>query len=186
MDSWRAISDWLSPEVLSTANVLIFSLFGPVGIDRGLALVFGLGLLILVPFASTTLSYKKGKTTRDIERKDRFAIYESWLPYFLFGAFLFLIVGSHLLFVLAIGFAEVTALLWFLNKFTKASLHAGGVAGGVTPILFVFGWEWAWLYLLVALVGFSRVKLKKHTVIQVVLGAVAGAFCTALVYAVLL
>ncbi len=65
----------------------------------------------------------------------------------------------------------------------KISVHAAVAAGTVVVLTLVFGPALGILWLLVALVGWSRVALGDHTVGQVVGGALAGGVVAAVVFA---
>ncbi len=65
----------------------------------------------------------------------------------------------------------------------KISVHAAVAAGTVVVLTLVFGPALGVLWLLVVLVGWSRVALGDHTVGQVVGGALAGGLVAAVVFA---
>jgi len=69
--------------------------------------------------------------------------------------------------ILALIFTVVTT-KW------KVSVHAGVNVALATYVVLVWGINWWWLYGLVVLVGWSRVKLGRHKMMQVVLGAALG------------
>lgn len=62
-----------------------------------------------------------------------------------------------------------------INLFmSKISIHTGGIAGLVTVLIILFG-RGAWpALLLVPLVGWSRIVLGRHTIRQVITGALAA------------
>lgn len=57
-----------------------------------------------------------------------------------------------------------------INYFWKISLHTAFVAAAVAVLLFVYGANAAWSSLIVPLVGWSRIVLKQHNVLQVTAG----------------
>jgi membrane-associated phospholipid phosphatase len=57
-----------------------------------------------------------------------------------------------------------------INYFWKISLHTAFVAAAVTVMLFVYGTGAVWSSLIVPLVGWSRIVLKQHNVLQVAAG----------------
>jgi membrane-associated phospholipid phosphatase len=65
----------------------------------------------------------------------------------------------------------------------KISVHAAVAAGTVVVLTLVFGPALSILWLLVGLLGWSRVALGDHTVGQVIGGALAGGVVAALVFA---
>ena len=67
----------------------------------------------------------------------------------------------------------------------KISLHAGVAGSAAMCACALFGW-WLWpVWLLVAAVGWSRVKLRDHTLAQVVAGTAIGAASATVVFMVL-
>ena len=67
----------------------------------------------------------------------------------------------------------------------KISIHCAVASGSVAILAFIYGPFVLAGYLLVALLGWSRVALKDHTVAQVVGGTILGALASVLAYAVL-
>lgn len=67
-----------------------------------------------------------------------------------------------------------TLIIVFINKYWKISVHAMGAAGPAAAIIFIFGWIGLLMFAVVAIVGWSRVKLKCHSISQVFAGALFG------------
>lgn len=70
-------------------------------------------------------------------------------------------------------------IVYIINKYWKISVHSMGVAGPTTALVFAFGPAGSILGLILPLVMWSRVYLKRHTVTQVIAGAVLGFLLTA-------
>ena len=84
-------------------------------------------------------------------------------------------VGSPILITLLMFcYASNTLVLLAINLSWKASAHAMGVAGPTMALVFGFGAPGALLSLLLPFVGWSRVRLKAHTLSQVAVGAALG------------
>jgi membrane-associated phospholipid phosphatase len=66
----------------------------------------------------------------------------------------------------------------------KISIHAGGAAGAATVMALLYGARALPLLFGVALIGWSRVALGKHTWLQVVAGAAISIVITALVFGI--
>ena len=88
--------------------------------------------------------------------------------------------------VVMFGFFAGTLFLFFINLYWKISIHAMGIAGPTTVLVFVFGYWGVLLGLLLPPVIWSRVYLKKHTVAQAITGAVLGFVLTAVMLSLLL
>ncbi|MHB8578802.1 MAG: phosphatase PAP2 family protein [Ignavibacteriaceae bacterium] len=67
-----------------------------------------------------------------------------------------------------------TLIIVFINKYWKISVHAMGAAGPTAALVFIFGWIGLSMLIIVALVGWSRIKLRCHSVSQVLAGALFG------------
>lgn len=117
------------------------------------------------------------------EREKRPAVILVILASVLVGTALLMAAGAprELLALLA---AMVAGLLVTLavTVVWKISVHAAVAAGTVVVLTLVFGPALAVLWLLVALVGWSRVALGDHTVGQVIGGTVAGGLVAAVVF----
>jgi membrane-associated phospholipid phosphatase len=85
---------------------------------------------------------------------------------------------------LAFMLASVAALA-AITTVWKISIHCAVASGSVALLAFTYGPPVLAGYGLVALLGWSRVALKDHTVAQVVAGCVLGAGAAALAYAAL-
>jgi membrane-associated phospholipid phosphatase len=65
---------------------------------------------------------------------------------------------------------------------SKVSIHTGGLAGLATVVIILFGRNALLGLLLVALVGWSRVMLGRHTLRQVITGAITAIVVTTAVF----
>jgi hypothetical protein len=92
------------------------------------------------------------------------------------GAFLIVaLLGApvHLRAVL-FSYALATAAFAVLAPFVNLSLHAAGVAGSLVCLLLVFGLPGALFAPVLPLVWWARVKLGRHTHLELVLGTLVG------------
>lgn len=60
----------------------------------------------------------------------------------------------------------------------KASGHACGISGPFTLLLYLIGNDAWWFVIVIPLVFWSRLKLKRHTYKELVLGTIVGIFST--------
>ena len=72
-----------------------------------------------------------------------------------------------------LGFILMIITFWW-----KISMHASGLSGTVTFLAVLYGRMLLLAFLLVALVGWSRVVLRRHTTAQVIGGAALSAAIT--------
>ncbi len=73
-----------------------------------------------------------------------------------------------------------TLIVFFINLFWKISIHSMGVAGPTTALIYAFGYIGSVLGLILPIVMWSRVYLKKHSMSQVIMGALLGFVLTAI------
>jgi membrane-associated phospholipid phosphatase len=78
------------------------------------------------------------------------------------------------------GFIGVVAFM-IINYFWKISLHTAFITGTVIVLIMVYGANAAWSTLVVPLVGWSRIVLKQHNLLQVIAG---GALAAVIVFTV--
>jgi membrane-associated phospholipid phosphatase len=110
----------------------------------------------------------------------------SMISYVIGAAILLLIRAPSLITVVAFGYGAVMFVFFFINLRWKISGHTMGIAVPTTVLTFVFG-PWGLLCgSLLPPVAWSRVYLKKHTIAQVIAGALVGFSLTALVLWLLL
>ena len=106
--------------------------------------------------------------------------------YFLGTVVLVAVHAPLLTTVVMFGYCAGTLFIFFINLYWKISIHAMGIAGPTTVLVFVFGY-WGVLFgLLLPPVIWSRVYLKKHTVAQTIAGAILGFVLTAVALSLLL
>ncbi len=141
------------------------------------AVTFGFSFLILL-FA---IFHKNGKLA-DIDA----SIKEERTVPFLIAVILY-ITGLIILIIYNINIVSIafwfcyisnTLIIVIINKFWKISAHAMGASGALAAITYVYGTIGLIFILLVALIGWSRIELKCHTVSQVTAGAVLGFLST--------
>jgi membrane-associated phospholipid phosphatase len=76
-------------------------------------------------------------------------------------------------------FITNTLLVQIITRWWKVSIHATSVGGAVVSWAFLFGTTALPWFVLVPIVGFSRVVLRKHTIAQVIVGSIIGLCLTA-------
>ncbi len=119
---------------------------------------------------------------RNIERKMAFIF--GVIGYIL-GSLSLLIMKSPTkpMIVLYLSYLVSAIILAFINKFLKfkASGHACGITGPILALNFFTGLKMIWMFLLIPLVIWSRLVLKRHNIKQLVVGAAVSFFSTLLI-----
>lgn len=139
--------------------------------------------LTILPISAYPLKHilpKYKNAGRDGERKLAFILAVSG---YIIGSLLVLLLRGPLI-VKKIFAAYVASgvLLAFVNKILKfkASGHACGVSGPITLLYHFLGKPILFLYLIMPLIFWSRINLKRHTYKELVAGILVGIFSTLL------
>lgn len=147
-----------------------------------------LTLDFLIP-ASFILFLLKKRIIKNLDISDR-----TKRRYFYFPVSLFLILTMPLFFIFRIPevltLFQVGFLVWVLcwaiiSLFYKISGHVGGASFIYTTIIFLLGKNFWFIFLLLPLLAWSRVKLKEHTVDETITGGVLGFLISFVVFRVL-
>ncbi len=96
------------------------------------------------------------------------------LSYLLGVIVLFIISAPLVITVLMFCYFSNTMVVLLISMFWKISIHSVGIAGPVAFLIYVFGYPGLISLLLIPLVMWSRLFLKRHTRNQVVAGASLG------------
>lgn len=146
-----------------------------------LCLLFG----TVSPYLYVCFLYKK-KKINDMhipEKEDRIKpLVVACISYIICLVILYVLKGP--LFLKAIFAISIvsTIILTIITYFWKICLHTSGITFMVITFYILFG-KWILLMIpLIPLIGWARVRIKKHTVNQVILGAGITAITTFLIY----
>jgi membrane-associated phospholipid phosphatase len=102
------------------------------------------------------------------------------------GLILLFALGAPALLTGYLAFMLVSvAVLAVITTVWKISIHCAVASGSVAVLALTYGLVVLPGYLLVALLGWSRVSMRDHTIAQVIGGSVLGAVAAALTYAAL-
>jgi len=145
----------------------------------GAQLVF-LGLLLFIDALLPGWFYwhlhqKKEISDWDItDRHQRMPLYVFTTIAHLGGLGLAYAVGQMVLFETLLVFWMLAVMFTIVTHFWKISVHVGMNAALATYLVVTFGSGWLWMYVIVVVVGWSRVLLKKHLVAQALVGGLLG------------
>nr|BBH94432.1 hypothetical protein KTA_26310 [Thermogemmatispora argillosa] len=171
----RGISIVLSPAAISVPFVLLVALYRSSSLWPALGFaLLTLGFVCAGPLLYVVLSLRLGLVS-DLDLTRR---HERWHPFL----FCLLSYGLGLLFLLLLhaprslelilGLTLVVGLLLLvITLWWKISIHAAALAGAATVLTALYGLIFLPSFLLLVLVCWSRVVLGRHTLAQVVSGA---------------
>lgn len=181
------VVSWLFFPPLVSAVFFVFLIFKySQDLSQGLGwLVMISPFILFVPMVFFAVSYKLGWITDlDMSKRDE-------RPTFLFVFIFMLLVSSVILywikvpvsiFVYTFSGLVMTLATSIITLFWKISFHTAATTSVVTAITILGGWGFAYLFLLVLIIAWARVKLKKHTIWQVTGGAVVSFVTTIFVF----
>ncbi|WP_433207848.1 phosphatase PAP2 family protein [Dactylosporangium sp. CS-047395] len=185
----RFFTEAFAPAVLVSVLLVLLGVHAEPGLARGLALG-GVAALFesVLPYLYILRGVRTGRLTDHHigDRRQRLVPLLVGLGSVLAGFVVLLLAHAHrelLAAVVAGGVGLVVAAL--VNHFWKMSIHAAVAAGSVVILSLVYGPILLVTAPLVAAVGWSRVVLKDHTVLQVLVGTVVGAIVAGAVFALL-
>lgn len=169
----KVVSSTLHPMTLSSAAFLLLIIASSVSIQEKLLLV------ITVTFFSSIVPILFIYTQRDWIDTDERA--ERFLPFIVgivsyFAGFLVLMATSAPTIIQSLMFcyATNTLLILLITVWWKVSVHTTAASGPLVALTYNFGSVILPFYLIIPLVGISRLILRKHTILQVIMGMVIG------------
>ncbi len=174
----RFISVLLGPHVwLPLLFILIIFKSGLTSTQAKVILPSILLLQVVLPLTYMIIAPRLGWVSKwDMELK------EERKPFFLFLLVLTLVnltiiyfFGNNFLFDLNIIFIVLLLVLFGITKYWKISLHLSLNTASLILINFLFSWQFPFLYLIIPIIFWARLKLKKHTVNQLSAGVIITA-----------
>jgi membrane-associated phospholipid phosphatase len=176
----RLISNITQPPVVSIPTFALIN-YILLGFNNSLVITmicwtFG----AFIPIITSLILIKKLHTDMDITDRTK-----RTLPLFfavcsyLIGFLVLLSIGAPALTTtLMLIYSSNTLIILFINLSWKISIHTMGVAETTVVLTYLFGFPGLLFSILIPLVMWSRVKLKKHTISQVLVGCFAGIIFT--------
>jgi len=174
----RYISNILSPVSTSLPSILLISFYRAASVVS--ALVYAtitLFFLSIGPFLYIILGVRLGKLS-DIDvskRTQRLGPFIFGLISVCLGWFVLVLIHAPGILVTVLIITAVTGvIMMFTTLWWKISIHASSLAGAATVLTVLYGAIMLPTFGLLILVGWSRVVLRRHTVVQVVAGALVS------------
>ena len=182
------LARWIS--VLFDSSVLSLPIFLALGYvsAQALGLLWALLMLVIVtgiPLAYLLIGRNRGWVSdMELSRREerpRFILI-SLSSDVLALVILWLGNGPQLLRLIVLTYFCLAIVMFSISSFWKISMHMAGVGGFSTALVFVFGVPALWAFLSLPLVAWARLHRRKHSIPQLVAGALAGVLVTVLVF----
>jgi hypothetical protein len=172
----RRIARWISyitnPAILATLTPILIA----IALEEPAAWLWAglaISIIVVIPMGYLIWLLKKGKVG-DFEvynRRQRYSLYVFTAS--LLGGFILAmwIWGAPYLMLLIAGIMLLQGVLMFLvNLFWKISAHSAGITNFSIILIFLFGVTAAPIFVLVPLVAWARIRLRRHTLTQTLAG----------------
>ena len=118
-------------------------------------------------------------------RAERQKVFGAFVIFYFLGTIdLALIHAPTIMIATMAAYAASSLLVQWITMHWKISTHALGITAPLVALMYLFGREPLPFFVLIPIVGWARVYLKAHTVLQVVAGTALGAVSTVLFFAV--
>ena len=159
------------PLFISPLLGLVFLLTA--GVETGKALEWtGLGIMIGIVPITTFLRIHPDYSLRTVaNRENRKILYSIGLAeIIIFLGLVKMLEGPEVLFAGTLGILAATAVCAGINYRTKISVHVSTICGVAAAIIFYSLEAGLSAYLFAVLIGWSRIRIDRHTPFQVVLG----------------
>ncbi len=139
-------------------------------------LVVGLLLVPWLPLTPVLISAAKGVVDLDVSARERRPVFfAAALLLMLFNTLIFYALGWLPLLKLSIAYLAVTFTTAIITLKWKISIHTAALAGPATYLSVLYDWLWILPSIpAVLLLIWARVRLKAHTLLQAVLGALVA------------
>lgn len=105
------------------------------------------------------------------QRRQRLKLYAFTVTAHLVGVGLAVLVGKPMLAKILLTFWLMAVTYSLITLVWKISLHTGVLSAAIAFGAYAFSARWWWGLILLAAVAWSRVRLKKHTWLQTIVGA---------------
>lgn len=171
----------LHPVVLSLIGVFIIVYKSKVSIEDAIFWTFLSGLFSLIIGIFVIVGVRKGFFNNlDVSnQKQRIILYPFViLVVILFGLLVYFVNGPSVLIQASIIFSASLMLLDLINSKIKASVHVASVSALSTGLIALYGLYFIPVFLLVPFSAYARIKGKRHTLKEAVVGALCGVILT--------
>lgn len=120
------------------------------------------------------------------DRKDRPLLFSFVaIVSFIYISTLLILNGPISMILITIGIILGLVILDIINKYVKASIHVASVTCILLSITILAGFQYVFVLILIPFVAWSRVRLKRHTPVETIIGAIFGVCLTLFMYGII-
>jgi hypothetical protein len=106
----------------------------------------------------------------------------SFLLAVIYLAGLYFLNGPQVLFVITVGIIIGVILISIINMRLKASMHVASISALIFTAAIIFSGYYLFLLFLIPLVAWARLKIKRHTLPETVVGGLLGILLSLCIY----
>jgi membrane-associated phospholipid phosphatase len=108
-------------------------------------------------------------------RSERERVFFIFVLFYIAGTLVLIAVHApRLLSASMAGYAAAAAITQYITRYWKISTHALGVSAPLVVLVYLYGLQPLPFFVLIPIVGWSRVYLRAHTALQVIAGTALG------------
>ncbi len=186
----RVISRLTAAPLFNLYIALLIALTSPIGLGPVLGpieLVFICALtMVILPISPILINAWRGHVDLDVSRREHRGRYFLFsIACYALAYILYSLTQCTVMAILAAAYVFVTSGVTMTNHYTKVSVHAAGVSGPGTALIWMYGVVALLVVPIWFLVVWSRMTLKQHSLEQGLLGLLIGIVITLAVYATL-
>jgi len=183
----RFVSNLLAPSTISIPLVFLVAFYHALSpMKASFYACVTLFFICIGPMAYIVIGVRLGKFSDvDVSRRsERLGPFLFGLGSVLLGLFVLQVThGPKSLFTLLLVILVSGVLMMIVTLWWKISIHASSLAGAATILTALYGAIFLPTFLLIVLVSWSRVVLRRHTVAQVLVGSLVSiALSSAILY----
>ncbi len=187
IDVARIFSTVCNPFLTSLALFVILAGARSHGTNDFWVLLFNsIAFTSLGPMLYIFWCYATGKIS-DLDmsvRAERQQVFGAFVIFYALGTIdLVLIHAPRFMSAAMAGFTASAFIVQLITRHWKISTHALGITAPLVALTYLFGREPLPFMVLIPIVGWARVYLRAHTILQVVAGTALGAISTVLFFA---
>lgn len=109
-------------------------------------------------------------------RAERETVFGAFVVFYLLGTIALWVTHSPKLLIASMaGYTLSTIVVQYITRYWKISTHALGITAPLVTLVLLYGQQPLPFLILIPMVGWARVYLRAHTVLQVVAGSVLAA-----------
>lgn len=133
-------------------------------------------LQVIIPISYVFIAKARGQVeSMDLDkRSERIPLYHLVLVTTIVSLIVIFLYGSSFMINLTLTFFVIAIILFLINQKTKVSLHATINTVAVILINYFYAWQYLWLIIIIPAVFWARLKLKKHTPNQLLIGSIVS------------